>query len=448
MFKKILVANRGEIALRIIRACGELGIETVAIHSEADRDSLHVRFADESVCVGKAESSESYLNKSRIISSALITSAEAIHPGYGFLAEDVTFARACQDSGICFIGPLPDTLESMGNKIEARKKMQEAEVPVIPGSTGPLIDAEEAVNLAGTIGYPVLLKAAAGGGGKGIRFVDNDLSLENNFILAQAEAEVAFGNSELYLEKYIDKPKHVEIQVLGDSFGSVVQLGERDCSIQRKHQKLVEESPCPTLNEDVRRVMGETAILACRTVEYQSAGTVEFLLDENQDFYFIEMNTRIQVEHPVTEMRTGVDLLKEQILIDAGKPLKITQSEIAPRGHAIECRINAEDPFNGFLPCPGRVTGFHIPGGPGLRVDTHLHEDCYISPYYDSLLAKIISFGNDRNEAVSRMKRALSELVIEGVTHTAPFHLELLKDRDFLSGNFNTAFLENKRFFK
>lgn len=444
MYKKILVANRGEIALRIIRACEELGVATIAIHSEADRDSLHVRFADESVCVGKAESSESYLNKSRIVSAALITSAEAIHPGYGFLAEDVTFARACLDSGISFIGPRPETLLSMGDKIEARRHMRNADVPVIPGSDGPLTSVADAVTIANEVGYPVLLKAAAGGGGKGIRFVDNDLNLENNFILARAEAGAAFGNADLYLEKFVEKPKHVEFQVLGDSFGSVVQLGERDCSIQRKHQKLLEESPCPTLDENTRRRMGQTAIKACRTVGYESAGTVEFLLDEHLNFFFIEMNTRIQVEHPVTEIRTGMDLIKEQILIASGEPLRIDQADIQPKGHAIECRINAEDPFNGFLPNPGKITGFHIPGGPGIRVDTHIYEGCVISPYYDSLLAKIISFGNDREEAISRMLRALRELVIEGVSHTAPFHIELLDDPVFRSGNFNTSYLENR----
>ncbi len=442
MFSKLLIANRGEIALRIIRACRELGVGTVAVYSEADATSLHVQMADESVCIGPAPSIESYLKASRLISAAEIAGAEAIHPGYGFLAENASFAEMCERCGITFVGPTAEQISLMGDKVRARETAVAAGLPVVPGSETPLASAEEAVELGARIGYPVMLKASAGGGGKGMRLVASPADLGQAFGAASAEAMAAFGNPALYLERYISPARHVEIQLLGDQHGSVVHLGERDCSIQRRHQKLLEESPSPAMTPDLRARMGEAAVALAQSVGYRGAGTVEFLLDREGNFYFMEMNTRIQVEHPVTEMVTGIDLLQAQIRVAAGDPLKMTQEDIDLRGHSIECRINAEDPDT-FVPSPGKVLDLRLPGGPGVRVDTHLYAGCTIPPFYDSLIAKLIVLGESRDEAIARMLRALEELVIDGVKTTAPLHKRILSSPEFRAGRVSTRFLES-----
>lgn len=440
--KKILVANRGEIALRVIRACKELGIATVAVYSEADKESLHVRFADDAVCIGPPPPSQSYLNMPRIISAAEITNADGVHPGYGFLAENAEFADICESSGLTFIGPSAEMISRMGDKIYAKNIMKKAKVPVTPGSEGGVKDEKEAKGLAQEIGYPVMLKATAGGGGRGMRIVREEGELAAAFSTAQAEALAGFGNPTLYMERYFERPRHVEIQLLGDGQGQVIALGERECSIQRKHQKLIEESPSPAVDGALRKKMIDAAIAGAKSVGYRSAGTVEFLLDEDGQFYFMEMNTRIQVEHPVTEMVYGIDLLKEQIHVAAGGALKDIHATLEPKGHAIECRINAEDPFNGFRPAPGKIVSFHVPGGFGIRVDTHAYAQYQIPPFYDSLLAKIISHGYNREEALNQMSRALEEFIIEGVPTTIAFHQQILRDKNFMQGNFNTRFLE------
>ncbi len=443
MFRKVLIANRGEIALRVIRACRELEIETVAVYSEADADSLHVRFADEDVCIGAAQSNESYLNIPRIIAAAEVSGADAIHPGYGFLAENPRFAEICESSGVCFIGPTAEVIRRMGNKAAARRTMMEVGVPVVPGSNGLIRSDTEALRLAREIGYPIMVKASAGGGGKGMRVARDDASLVEGIRMASNEAETAFGDASIYLEKMIEGAKHIEFQIMADKHGNVVHLGERDCSIQRRHQKLIEESPCSTLDEEKRNAMGEAAVRGALGVGYHSAGTIEFLLDRNGDFYFMEMNTRIQVEHTVTEAVTGYDLLKTQILVAAGEPLPFTQDEVRLRGHAIECRVNAEDPDRDFIPSPGTLETFHIPGGPGVRVDSHAHVGHVVSPHYDSLIAKLITHGATRDEAIARMKRAASEFVIEGVRTTIPFHLRILDHPRFLSGDTDVHFVED-----
>lgn len=446
MFKKILIANRGEIALRIIRTCREMGIPTVAVYSEADADSLHVRFADEEVCIGPPPSSQSYLNTARIISAAEVTDADAIHPGYGFLAENAHVAEVCEQCKITFIGPSPDTIRLMGEKAQAKRTMLHAGVPVIPGSNGVVSGMDEAIKIARKIKYPVMIKAAAGGGGRGMRLAYSDSDLSKNFATAQTEAEKAFGNPALYIEKYVANPKHVEFQIVGDKHGNIIHLGERDCSVQRRHQKLIEETPCTVIDDKLRREMGHAAIKVAKAVGYVGAGTVEFLLDENRHFYFMEMNTRIQVEHPVTEAATGVDIIREQIRVAAGEEVELKQREIKLRGHAIECRINAEDPDRDFLPCPGKIVTFHTPGGPGVRIDSHVYSEYVIPPFYDSMIAKLIVWAQTRKQAIERMARALDEFVIEGVRTTIPFHQEALRSPDFLSGKFGTDFID--KFFK
>jgi acetyl-CoA carboxylase biotin carboxylase subunit len=441
MFTKILVANRGEIALRIMRACHEMGIQTVAVHSEADTDSLHVRFADEAVCIGPNTPGESYLNFNRIISAAEITSAEAIHPGYGFLSENAEFAEAVTSCGIAWVGPAQNAIEKMGNKSVAKDMMKQAGVPVIPGSDGPVADEKEAMEVAERIGYPVIIKAASGGGGRGMRVARDSQDLANAILIARAEAETAFGDPSVYLEKYLPTPRHVEVQLLGDSYGTIVHLGERECSIQRRHQKLLEESPCVALAPEVRDKLLFTAVEGARAIGYTSAGTMEFLV-QDQDFYFMEMNTRIQVEHPVTEMVTGRDLIKEMISVAAGQPLSFGQKDVRFSGHAIECRINAEDPVRDFAPCPGKVGFVHLPGGMGVRVDSHVYQGYTISPYYDSMIAKVICHGLDRNEAVHRMIRALEECVVDGVATTIDFQRAILMDPSFQRGDLSTRFLE------
>jgi acetyl-CoA carboxylase biotin carboxylase subunit len=443
LFKKILIANRGEIALRIIRTCKELGIKTVAVYSEADRYSLHVRFADEAVCIGPGPSKESYLNIPRIIAAAEITNAEAIHPGYGFLAENAMFAEICESSGIKFIGPTPDAIEAMGDKALAKETMRKAGVPVIPGSDGVVETLEQAREIANEIGYPIMLKAAAGGGGKGMRMVRNNEELENAWQTARAEAEAAFGNPAVYIEKFIEKPRHIEIQILADEHGNVIHLGERDCSIQRRHQKLIEESPSPIVTPELREAMGQAAVKGAKSVKYRNAGTIEFLVDKDGNFYFMEMNTRIQVEHPVTEMVYGIDIVREQIRIASGEKLGIKQKQIKPNGHAIECRINAEDPFNGFRPSPGKITALHFPGGFGVRVDSHIYQEYVVPPYYDSMIAKLIVHAKNRDEAIARMLRALDEFVIEGVHSTIPFHIKILNSPQFRSGvDYDTKYID------
>ncbi len=444
MFRKILVANRGEIALRIIRACRELGIRTVAVHSEADAESLHVRFADESVCIGPAPPSESYLNASRILAAAEITDAEAIHPGYGFLAENADFAEMCEACDIRWIGPRAKTIAEMGNKALARERMQAAGVPVVPGSDGPVDDEARALEIAEAIGYPVMVKAASGGGGKGMRIARDPEDLANAILIARAEAESAFGDPTVYLEKYLEAPRHVEVQLLGDRHGNVVHLGERDCSVQRRHQKLIEESPCPALTDELRARIHETAVRGARAMDYESAGTMEFLV-EGGEFYFMEMNTRIQVEHPVSELVTGRDLIKEMIRVAAGEPLSFGQSDVTFTGHAIECRVNAEDPAQNFMPCPGRVEFFHLPGGAGVRVDSHVYQGYTIAPYYDSMIAKIICHGADRAEAIARMSRALEECVVDGVETTLAFLRAVLAEERFAAGDVSTRYLEGVR---
>ncbi|OJU73917.1 MAG: acetyl-CoA carboxylase biotin carboxylase subunit [Bacteroidetes bacterium 47-18] len=441
MFKKILIANRGEIALRIIRTCREMGIKTVAVYSTADKDSLHVRFADEAVCIGKPQGSESYLNIPNIMAAAEITNADAIHPGYGFLAENAGFSEICAKYGIKFIGPTPEMIRKMGDKMTAKETMIAAGVPVIPGSEGLLESVEEAKKLAREMGLPVILKATAGGGGKGMRVVWNEDELEKAYDTAKAEAAAAFKNDGIYMEKFVEEPRHIEIQVAGDQFGTVCHMSERDCSIQRRHQKLVEESPSPFMTPELRQKMGEAAINAAKAINYESVGTIEFLVDKHRNFYFMEMNTRIQVEHGVTEETINFDLIKEQIKIAAGIP--ISGKNYEPQMHVIECRINAEDPYNDFRPSPGVIKVLHTPGGHGVRVDSHIYAGYTIPPYYDSMIAKLIAVAQTREEAIQTMERALSEYVIDGVKTTIPFHLQLMKNEDFRNGNFTTKFIES-----
>ena len=444
MMRKVLVANRGEIALRVMRACRELGIETVAVHSTADAESLHVKFADESVCIGEPLATASYLNVPRIVAAAEITGADAVHPGYGFLAENAEFAEIVGSCDIKWIGPAPGIITRMGDKDQARRTAMEAGVPVVPGSKGICQGVDDAVTVAGEIGYPVMIKAVAGGGGKGMRPARDETELRRVFGMASAEAAAAFRNGAMYVEKLILRPRHVEIQVLADEHGNVIHLGERDCSVQRRHQKLIEESPSPAVDEALRARMGEAAVKLCHHVGYTSAGTVEFLLDEDGSFYFMEMNTRIQVEHPVTEMVTGIDLVKEQLRVAAGEPLRIRQEDVKLQGHAIECRINAEDPRRDFAPSPGRITMFHPPGGPGVRLDTHIYTDFVVGPHYDSLLAKLICHGADRAEAISRMIRALDELVVEGLPTSIDLHSAVLHDPIFVRGEATTRYLDER----
>ncbi len=441
MFKKILIANRGEIAIRVISACREMGIKTVAVYSEADEHSLHVRFADQDVCIGPAKSADSYLSVPAIISAAEITGADAIHPGYGFLSESAYLAEVCEACHIKFIGPDPNAIRLLGDKARARRAMKKAGVPVLPGSDGPLTSDEQAIKVAKEIGLPVIIKAVAGGGGRGMRIVHDIEELGRNVKMAMREAEAAFGNGDVYIEKYVVGPRHIEIQVLGDHHGNVVHLGERECSIQRRHQKLIEEAPSPALTEKQRRKLGATVVEAAKAVQYANAGTFEFIMDPTGHFYFLEVNTRLQVEHPVTEAITGIDIVKEQIRIAAGEKLSFKQSEIEFRGHAIECRINAEDPDT-FTPSPGVIHAFSTPGGPGVRVDTFVHSECTVSPYYDSLIAKIICWGRDRNEAIARMRRTLEMTVVEGIKTTIPMHLKILQEPDFIAGKLSTAFME------
>jgi acetyl-CoA carboxylase biotin carboxylase subunit len=442
MFRKVLIANRGEIALRVIRACRELGVQTVAVYSEADRESLHVRFADDDVCIGPAPARLSYLRIPALIAAAEITGADAIHPGYGFLAENAEFAETCAASGVTFIGPTADQIRAMGDKATARKLAQELGIPVVPGSPGAIEDPAEALRVAEEIGFPVLIKAAAGGGGKGMRVAHDAESFGRSFQLARNEALGAFGNAEVYIEKYLARPRHVEIQVMGDTHGRVMHLGERDCSVQRRHQKLIEESPSPAVNSELREAMGDAAVRAAENIRYVGAGTVEFLLDEDGQFYFMEMNTRIQVEHPVTEMVTNFDLVKEQIRVAAGEHLTLELKGGRVRGHAIECRVNAEDPYRSFQPSPGKITVYHPPGGPGVRVDTHIYAGYTVPPHYDSLLAKVIVHGNTREEALARMHQALDSFIVEGVTTTIPFLRRVIEHPDFQRGQVDTKFLE------
>ncbi len=442
MFKKILIANRGEIAIRVIRAAHELGIMTVAVYSEADSDSLHTRFADESVCIGPPSPRDSYLNIPRVISAAEVTGADAVHPGYGFLAENAEFADICESCNIVFIGPRPEHIKTMGDKMLAKTTMSKAGVPVIPGSKSDIASIKEANKIAKEFSYPIMLKAAAGGGGKGMRIVYNDDELESGFRLAQAEARIAFGDDRIYIEKYIEDPRHIEIQILGDQQGNVIHLGERECSIQRRHQKLIEETPSPAVNEKLRKSLGEAAVAGAEEIGYSSAGTVEFLLGQDQKFYFMEMNTRIQVEHPVTEMVSGLDIVKEQIKIAAGVKLGISQDDIKLSGHAIECRINAEDPERDFIPTPGNIKFLHLPGGPGIRVDTHVYAGYTIPSYYDSIIAKVISYDKTREDAIKRMRRALEEIYIDGISTTVNFHLMVMQNQGFLEGRFSTSFID------
>ena len=439
-FKKILIANRGEIALRVIRTCREMGIKTVAVYSTADKDSLHVKFADEAVCIGRPSSSESYLNIPHLMAAMEITNADAVHPGYGFLAENAKFAEICGEHGVKFIGPTPDQIRCMGDKITAKETMIKAGVPVVPGSGGLLESVEEAKSIAKEIGYPVILKATAGGGGKGMRVVWAEAEIEKAYNTAKAEALASFKNDGVYMEKFVEEPRHIEIQVAGDRYGKVCHMSERDCSIQRRHQKLVEESPSPFMTDELRQKMGEAAVKAAQAIGYESVGTIEFLVDKHRNFYFMEMNTRIQVEHCVTEEVTNFDLIKEQIKIAAGEP--ISGNHYYPNMHAIECRINAEDPYNDFRPSPGKITVLHQPGGHGIRIDSHVYAGYVIPPFYDSMIAKIIAVARTRKEAIDTMSRALSEYVIEGVKTTIPFHQQLMRNEDFIKGNFTTKFLE------
>jgi acetyl-CoA carboxylase biotin carboxylase subunit len=443
MFKKVLIANRGEIALRIIRACRELGVQTVAVYSEADRESLHVRFADGDVCIGPAAARDSYLNIPRLIAAAEITGADAIHPGYGFLAENANFAEICAASGITFIGPTPDQIRTMGDKAAARQAMIACDVPVVPGTPGGVEDVDEALAFAESIGFPVIIKAAAGGGGKGMRVAKDADDFARSFQLARSEALSAFGNGEVYVEKYLTRSRHIEFQIFGDQHGNVIHLGERDCSVQRRHQKLVEESPSPAMTPDLRERMGAAAVKGAKAINYVGAGTMEMLLDSDGSFYFMEMNTRIQVEHPVTEMITGVDLVKEQIRVAAGEPLSVlTMPEL--RGHVIECRVNAEDPMHNFQPSPGKIEVYHPSGGPGVRVDSHVYAGYTVPPYYDSMIGKIIVQGRDRPEAVERMRLALDTFVLQGVKTTMPFLSKLMQDPYFKAGDVHTKFLEQE----
>jgi acetyl-CoA carboxylase biotin carboxylase subunit len=440
VFKKILIANRGEIALRIIRVCRELSIKTVAVYSEADRYALHVKFADEAICIGPPSSKESYLHIPRIISAAEITGSDAIHPGYGFLAENSQFAEICQSQGLKFIGPSPAAITAMGDKALAKETMKKAGVPVIPGSDGVVSDMKKGIEIATGIGFPVMIKAAAGGGGKGMRIVRDETEFEKGFQMASNEAAAAFGNSDLYVEKFVEEPRHIELQVFGDSFGNVVHLNERDCTIQRRHQKLIEESPSPIIDDDLREKMGAAAVKGAKSVQYEGAGTIEFLVDKNKNFYFMEMNTRIQVEHPVTEEVVGLDLIKLQLRMAAGERLR--KKEFKSKGHAIECRINAEDPEHDFRPCPGEITSFHMPGGYGIRVDTHCYTGYHIPPYYDSMIAKLIVVAPSRQDAITKMAGALEEFTIEGIQTTVPFHRRVMKNDVFRSGVYDTSFVE------
>lgn len=441
MFKKILIANRGEIALRVIRTCREMGIKSVAVYSTADKDSLHVKFADEAVCIGPPSSTDSYLKMSNIIAAAEVTNADAIHPGYGFLAENAKFSKICEEHGIKFIGATAEMINLMGDKASARETMKNAGVPIIPGSEGILESFEEAEKLADEMGYPVMLKATAGGGGKGMRAVWKKENLHDAWDSARQEAKAAFGNDGMYLEKLIEEPRHIEIQIVGDSTGKACHLSERDCSIQRRHQKLTEETPSPFMTDELREKMGRAAVLAAESIKYEGAGTVEFLVDKHRNFYFMEMNTRIQVEHPITEQVIDFDLIREQVLVAAGVP--ISGKNYIPKLHSIECRINAEDPYNDFRPSPGKITTFHAPGGHGVRIDTHVYDGYVIPPYYDSMIAKLITTAQTREEAINKMKRALDEFVIEGVKTTIPFHRQLMEDPDYLAGNYTTKFMEN-----
>ena len=439
---KILIANRGEIAVRIIRACKEMNIKTVAVYSEIDKDSLHTRLADEAICIGPAPSNKSYLSFKNIIEAANITGSDSIHPGFGFLSENSQFSRICEESNIKFIGPSYKVIELMGNKSNAKELMKKAGVPTVPGSEGSIKGIKDAFEVAKKIGYPVMLKAAAGGGGKGIRIVNNERELESNYNIVKQEAKISFNDDEIYMEKFIENPRHVEIQILADEHGNVIHLGERDCTVQRRHQKVVEETPSTAIDEKLRNKMGEAAIKAAKAAGYTSCGTVEFLVDKHKNFYFMEMNTRIQVEHPITEERTGIDIVKNQIKIAAGEELKIKQKEIEFKGHAIECRINAENPGKNFRPCPGTITGLNLPGGKGIRIDSAIYEGYTIPPTYDSMIAKIIAYGANRNEAISKMKRALEETVIEGIDTNIDFLLEIIKNKNFIRGDYDTSFIE------
>ena len=441
MFQKILVANRGEIAVRIIRACREMGIKTVAVYSEADKDALHTLLADEAICIGPAPSSKSYRDMERILTATVAMKADAIHPGFGFLSENARFAELCEKCKIAFIGPSASVIHKMGNKSEARRTMIEAGVPVVPGTKESVTDMEQGLELAKNIGFPVMIKAALGGGGKGMRISRSEEDFAGNFQNAQQEAVKGFSDDTMYIEKYIENPRHVDFQILADKFGNVIHLGERDCSIQRRHQKVLEESPCIAISEELREQMGAAAVTAARAVQYENAGTIEFLLDKNNQFYFMEMNTRIQVEHPVTELVSGLDLIKEQILIAAGEPLLITQDQVSLRGHAIECRINAENPKKNFMPCPGKITNVHIPGGNGVRVDTHIYQDYQVPANYDSMLLKLIVHGKDREEAIAKMRSALGELIIEGIETNLDFLYEILDNQAFEEGKTDTDFI-------
>ena len=442
MFNKILIANRGEIAVRIIRACREMGIRTVAVYSEADKDCLHTLLADEAICIGPAPSSQSYLNMERILSATVAMKADAIHPGFGFLSENARFAKLCQQCNITFIGPSAEIINRMGNKSEARNTMMQAGVPVVPGSKEPVYTAEDGLAMAKEIGFPVMIKASSGGGGKGMRISRSEEDFTEHFNAAQLESVKGFSDDTMYIEKYIEKPRHVEFQIMGDKFGHVVHLGERDCSIQRRHQKVMEESPCEVISPELRKRMGEVAVKAAKAVNYENAGTIEFLLDKDKNFYFMEMNTRIQVEHPVTEMVSGIDLIKEQIRVAAGEPLSVSQEDIQIKGHAIECRINAENPKKHFMPCPGRITNVHIPGGNGVRVDTHIYNDYKVPANYDSMLMKLIVYDKDRASAIAKMRSALGEVIIEGIETNIDFQYEILENEAFQKGDTDTGFIE------
>ena len=441
MFRKILIANRGEIAVRIIRACREMGIATVAVYSEADREALHTQLADEAVCIGPAAATDSYLNMEQILSACIATKADAIHPGFGFLSENSRFVEMCEKCNITFIGPTAEMMDKMGNKSQARLTMIEAGVPVVPGTKEPVYDAKRGAAMAEDIGYPVMIKASSGGGGKGMRIAFGPDDFEENFQVAQLESVRGFGDNTMYIEKYVQEPRHIEFQIMADKFGNVVQFGERDCSIQRNHQKMIEESPSVALTPELRRRMGDAAVRAAKAVHYESAGTIEFLLDKEKNFYFMEMNTRIQVEHPVTEWVTGIDLVKEQLKIASGMPLEIAQEDVRIQGHAIECRINAENPQKNFRPSPGTIQGAHFPGGNGIRVDTCVYNGCKIPPYYDSMLAKLIVHAGNRKEAIAKMQSALGEVIIDGIDTNIDYQYEILKDEDYQSGNFDTGFL-------
>ena len=442
MFNKILIANRGEIAVRIIRACREMGIRTVAVYSEADKDCLHTLLADEAICIGPAPSSQSYLNMERILAATVAMKADAIHPGFGFLSENARFAKLCQQCNITFIGPSAEIINRMGNKSEARNTMMQAGVPVVPGSKEPVYTAEDGLVMAKEIGFPVMIKASSGGGGKGMRISRSEEDFTEHFNAAQLESVKGFSDDTMYIEKYIEKPRHVEFQIMGDKFGHVVHLGERDCSIQRRHQKVMEESPCEVISPELRKKMGEVAVKAAKAVNYENAGTIEFLLDKDKNFYFMEMNTRIQVEHPVTELVSGIDLIKEQIRVAAGEPLSVSQEDIQIKGHAIECRINAENPKKHFMPCPGRITNVHIPGGNGVRVDTHIYNDYKVPANYDSMLMKLIVYDKDRASAIAKMRSALGEVIIEGIETNIDFQYEILENEAFQKGDTDTGFIE------